>query len=394
MAEHVPPGSTRWLLPGEFVTTSGACLRDVHLAYELHGRLDEARSNVVLVLTGLSPSAHIAAHQDDPSPGWWEEMVGVGKPIDTSRWHVICVNSLGSCKGSTGPASIDPRTGERYGLSFPAIVIEDIADAAAALVRGLGIERLACVVGSSMGAMTSLALMARHPGLAGAHVSISGAAHALPFAIAIRSLQREAVVSDPDWRGGAYDDRTYPERGMETARKIGLVSYRSAVEWDTRFHRSLTPGAGLGTAFEREPYFEVEAYLACHARRFARSFDPNSYLYLSRAIDRFDLASAVGAPTADALASLRLDRALVLGSETDILFPPHQQQQIADGLRAGGTETTFRILGSPQGHDAFLVDIDRFGPPVAEFLRDLHPTSSPRSLSTPVRRRTKETAHA
>ena len=229
MTEFIPPG-TRWFdLPSPFPMKRGGALHGARIAYETWGALDATASNAILIVTGLSPDAHAASNAGDPEPGWWEAMLGPGKPIDTDRWFVLCVNSLGSCKGSTGPASTNPDTGQTYRLDFPELSVEDGADAAAAVVRGLGIERLACVIGNSMGGMTALALLQRHPGIARSHVNISGAARALPFSIAIRSLQREAIRLDPNWNNGDYDDATYPESGMRMARKLGVITYRSSM---------------------------------------------------------------------------------------------------------------------------------------------------------------------
>src|SRR5690606_6937544 len=347
------------------------------LAYETWGTLDPERGNAILILPGLSPDAHAAANAANPAPGWWEAMLGPGKPIDTDRWFVICVNPLGSCKGSTGPASIDPVTGREYRLGFPDLSIEDGADAAHHVVRALGVARLACVIGNSIGGMGALAYLLRHPG-ARAHINISGAAHALPFSIAIRSLQREAIRLDPNWNNGDYDDDSYPESGMRMARKLGVITYRSALEWDGRFGRVRLDSDRRD---DEDPFgleFEVESYLEGHARRFVRNFDPNSYLFMSRSMDWFDLAEYCGTPRGDqggdvlsALARIRVDKALAIGVATDILFPLQQQEQIAEGLRAGGADAAFLPLESPQGHDAFLVDFDRFGPAVRGFLDQL-----------------------
>ena len=370
MTEFIPP-ATRWFpLPSPFPMKRGGALRGARLAYETWGTLDAGATNAVLVLTGMSPDAHAASSAADPSPGWWEWMIGPGKPIDTDRWFVVCVNALGSCKGSTGPASPDPATGEPYRLGFPELSIEDGADAAAALVRALGISQLACVVGNSMGGMMALALLARHPGIARGHVNICGAARALPFSIAIRSLQREAIRLDPLWNNGHYTDDAYPESGMRMARKLGVITYRSALEWDGRFGRVRLDSDRRD---DDEPFgleFEVESYLEGHARRFVRRFDPNCYLYLSRSMDWFDLGESCAGTTAQGLAGIHgLERALAIGVHTDILFPLQQQQEIADGLRAGGCDARFLPLESPQGHDAFLVDAERFGPPVRDFLQ-------------------------
>lgn len=223
--------------------------------------------------------------------------------------------------------------------------------------------------------MTALAYLLLHPGAARTHINISGSAQALPFSIAIRSLQREAIRLDPQWNHGGYDEETYPESGMRMARKLGVITYRSALEWDGRFGRVRLESDRP----DEEPFgleFQVESYLEGHARRFVRRFDPNCYLYLSRSMDWFDLAEYAGQEQADGdvlkgLAKIRVQRALAIGATTDILFPLQQQQQIAEGLAAGGAQAEFLPLESPQGHDAFLVDFERFGPAVADFLGSL-----------------------
>ncbi|HEY5782778.1 MAG TPA: homoserine O-acetyltransferase [Lysobacter sp.] len=378
MTEFIPPGTCFLDLPSPFPMKRGGALHGARVAYETWGTLNASRDNAILIVTGLSPDAHAASNAGNPEPGWWEPMLGSGKPIDSDRWFVICVNSLGSCKGSTGPASLNPQTGQLYRLDFPEMSVEDGADAAAHVVHGLGIERLACIIGNSMGGMTALAFLLRHPGLARSHINISGAARALPFSIAIRSLQREAIRLDPNWNHGQYDDERYPESGMRMARKLGVITYRSALEWDGRFGRVRLDSDRA----EEDPFgleFEVESYLEGHARRFVRRFDPNCYLYLSRSMDWFDLgeycADRTGNPgdsdTRAGLAGIHVEKALAIGVHTDILFPLQQQEEIADGLRAGGAKSEFLPLPSPQGHDAFLVDIARFGPAVAGFLERL-----------------------
>ncbi len=379
MTEFIPPGTRHIDLPSPFPMKRGGELRGARVAFETWGTLNEARDNAVLIVTGLSPDAHAAASDANPDPGWWEAMLGPGKAIDSDRWFVVCVNSLGSCKGSTGPASINPDTGKPYRLDFPQLSIEDGADAAAHVVRELGITQLACVIGNSMGGMTALALLVRHSGIARSHINISGAAKALPFWIAIGSLQREAIRLDPDWNQGDYDDAgypgaSYPESGMRMARKLGVITYRSALEWDGRFGRVRLDSDRA----DDEPFgleFEVESYLEGHARRFVRNFDPNCYLYLSRSMDWFDLGDYCARRGADSetdtragLAAIRIEKALAIGASTDILFPLQQQREIADGLREGGADARFLALDSPQGHDAFLVDFTRFGPAVRGFL--------------------------
>ncbi|MCP9269643.1 homoserine O-acetyltransferase [Xenorhabdus sp. XENO-1] len=371
MREFIPPASRFIHLPNDFTMKRGGKLYGARIAYETIGQLDSKRENTILILTGLSPDAHVASHLNDMTHGWWEGMLGPGKPIDTNRWFVICVNSLGSCKGSTGPASIDPTTGKPYRLNFPELSIEDIADATAYMVHSLGIEQLACVIGASMGGMSALALLSRHPALARNHINISSATHSLPFSIAIRSLQRELICIDPNWNQGQYNAECYPVHGMTAARKLGLITYRSAIEWETRFSRKYTDSTFQKTnkLFGRE--FEIESYLEYHAQRFLHHFDPNSYLYLSQSMDWFDLGESYGGYSEKALKELCIEKSLVIGVETDILFPLKQQYQISEGLKSGGGKVQFLVLKSPKGHDAFLVDIDSFGPPIRQFLLSL-----------------------
>jgi homoserine O-acetyltransferase len=347
----------------------GGIVEQPIVAYETWGRLNAARDNTVLLFTGLSPSAHAASSHTDPKPGWWEAMIGQGKPIDTDRYFVVCVNSLGSPFGSSGPASVDPRTGRPYGIGFPELSVEDIARAGHEALLTLDIERVAAVIGPSLGGMTVLAYCALFPGAADSLVTISGAARANPFAIALRSLQREMVRSDPAWRGGNYEPGRGPRLGLRLARKLGTITYRSTDEWNQRFGRRRVPEtAGLSGDFR--PQFEVEAYLEQQAQRFADLFDANAYLHLSRAMDNFDLAEHGGGSLAAAFAKFKLRRALVIGVETDMLFPVDQQREIADHLRsAGHAHVEYHAFPSLQGHDAFLVDLDRFQPALAGFLK-------------------------
>ncbi len=347
----------------------GGTLRGVEIAFETWGELSSARDNAVLIFTGLSPSAHAASSREDPAPGWWEDMLGPGRPIDTRRWFVICVNSLGSCFGSTGPASIDPETGEPYRLRFPVLTVEDIARGGFEVLRSLGLEKLAVVIGPSLGGMTAHAFCAVFPGVTRTLLSISAAARSTPFAIALRSLQREMIRRDPAWAGGQFAPGTGPITGMRLARKLGMITYRSAAEWLVRFGRERA-------AQERksgDPFgidFEIEAYLEAQANRFVGQFDANCYLYISRAMDLFDLAEHGGSVTA-ALKRSALEEALVIGVETDLLFPLSSQREIAEGLKQAGVKTQFSILPSIQGHDSFLVDMDRFRPAIGDFLAGL-----------------------
>lgn len=347
----------------------GGRLPAVEIAYESWGQLGE--DNLILLFTGLSPSAHAAPSRLDRSPGWWEGMIGAGQAIDTNRWCVVCVNSLGSCFGSTGPASINPETGEPYRLDFPALAVEDIAHSGQLLLERLGLPRPCVVMGPSLGGMSAMAFALQFPELAPNLVLISSSANARPFAIAIRSLQREAIRNDVEWMGGYYTSGHGPVCGMRMARKIGMLSYRSPDEWRERFGRArVRHDAPRGVA-SFGIKFEVESYLEAHADRFIGTFDANCYLYLSSAMDEFDVADHGQGDMAKAVARLQAESALVVGVESDILFPAEQQQELGQLLRDGGAEVTECILTSPQGHDSFLVDLEGFGACIAAYLDDL-----------------------
>jgi homoserine O-acetyltransferase len=381
MTQTMPTGTPIPLGPTEARTATGArrfvrldqpfrmhrggMLPRLDVAYEAWGEPDRRADNGVLVFTGLSPSAHAASSPEDPSQGWWEEMIGPGRPIDTRRYFVICVNSLGSCFGTTGPASIDPRNGEPYRLRFPVLTVEDIATAGREVVRQLGIRRLHTVVGPSLGGLSALAFTTLFPEMSQGLIAISSSPRAEPFAIALRSLQREMIRSDPDWNGGDYPADSPPLKGMRLARKLGMITYRSAEEWAQRFGRERVSGEhDAGDQFGID--FEVESYLEHHAAKFTGQFDPNSYLYLSRAMDLFDVAEHSGC-VATELSKPGIERALVIGAESDFLFPIHQQEEMAECLERPGREVEFVPLASIHGHDSFLVDMDRFRPVIAKY---------------------------
>ena len=367
------PPSTRIVdLPGDygqtdFVMRRGGRLAKVQLGYETWGTLSRNQDNAILIFTGLSPTAHAASNEADDTAGWWEYMVGPGKPIDTDRFFVVCVNSLGGCFGSTGPSSCDPATGKPYGIRFPELSIEDIAKAGHHAMRELGVDHLHAVVGASMGGMSALAHALQYPDEMDYLIVISAACRALPFTIAMRSLQREIIRCDPAWKGGQYDADEASFCGMRLARKLGLMSYRAAQEWRQRFNRARVPAhRASDEMFGIE--FEVESYLEHNARKFVDSFDANSYLYLSRAMDLFDVAEHGGTVKAG-LARIQARKTLVVGVSSDILFPYEQQEEMAEGLRKAGRDVELVHLDSIQGHDSFLVDAERFSPAVQQFLK-------------------------
>ncbi len=384
------PSSARQVpLPSPFRLQAGGELLGAEVAVETYGQLAPARDNAILLFTGLSASAHAASHPGDPSAGWWESMIGPGKALDTDRWFVISVNSLGSCFGSTGPASPSPVTTCPYAGDFPELRVEDIARASQAAVDWFGIETLAATIGCSLGGMTVLAHAVCFPGRTRAMVSISGAMAANAAAIATRSLQREMVGSM--LRSNAPD--ALVRQAMRWARKIGVLSYVGTELLEKRFGRDQTePFSGRGSGTD----FEVESWLEHLAQKFVRAFDPWSYWFISRAMDLFDFAAHGQAPDGDAVVHrhdagdaaraasfLRLERALVIGVEEDLLFPVQQQRNIAQVLDTAGIRTDYVELASAYGHDAFLTEHRLFTPVLASFLGDLA-AATPGTLGLPA----------
>jgi homoserine O-acetyltransferase len=382
--------SRRLPLPSPFPLHGGGRLVGAHVAVETWGRLSPGRDNAVLVFTGLSTSAHAASQPADPAPGWWESMIGPGKALDTDRLFVICVNSLGSCFGSTGPGEPDPASGRPYDGRFPDLRVEDIARAGQAAVEQFGIDRLAAVVGPSLGGMTALAHAVLFPGRARALVSISGALGASAYAIAMRALQREILgtslrAAEAAGRPVLGDDGLpAPEiaQAMRLARKVGVLSYIGGELLESRFGRDQNePFAGRASGTD----FEVESWLEHQAGKFVRRFHPWSYWALSRAMDLFEFGAHGGAADEApvhapenrrrAAARLELERALVIGVHEDLLFPLEQQRAVATLLAGTGIATTFVELSSPYGHDAFLVEEASFTPPLARFLAEVVPAA-------------------
>lgn len=369
--EYIVKGSKSMQLANDFGSSlfemfKGGKLKDVVVSYETWGELSRNNDNAILIFTGLSPSSHAASSNENDEEGWWEYMVGPGKPIDTNRFFVVCINSLGSCYGSTSPASLNPDTKEIYGLDFPELSIEDIAKAGYMTLQGLGIDKAFAVIGPSMGGMSALSYSLLYPDKVDNLIIISAAARALPFTISIRSLQRELIRNDPLWKEGKYNKDERPIDGMRLARKLGLMSYRAANEWREKFSRERSKKKNTYKMFDIE--FEVENYLEYNANKFISNFDPNCYLYLSRAMDLFDVAEHGGTVNAG-LAKIHAKKILIVGVESDILFPIDQQEEIYMGLKKAGKNVIFKNLSSIQGHDSFLIDDKNFSPVVSDFIK-------------------------
>ncbi len=342
-------------LAGGLDLVSGRRLEHVTVAYETFGELDEHGTNALLLCHALSGDAHVATGPDrfgDVVPGWWEPVVGPGKAIDTEKYFVICSNVLGGCSGTTGPGSIDPATNAPYGLRFPLVTIEDMVDVQAALLDHLGVERLACVVGGSMGGMQALAWARRHPERVASVAAVATTWRLAAQSIAFNEVGRTAILGDATFAGGDYYDSGQPSHGLAVARMIGHITYLSDDSMRAKFGRRLRQRAEHAFDFVTE--FEVESYLAYQGRKFVERFDANTYLYMTKAMDYFDL-SAGHATLAEALAAVR-SRLLVLSFSSDWLFPTYQARELVDALKAADAEVSFAEIESPYGHDAFLLE--------------------------------------
>ncbi|KAI8803863.1 homoserine O-acetyltransferase [Cladochytrium replicatum] len=403
-----------------FKFVHGGVIPSFEVAYETWGKLNEKKDNAILLFTGLSASSHAKSHEKNTAPGWWESFIGPGGPLDTDKFFVICANVMGGCYGSTGPSSVDPTRddGARYGTRFPIVTIFDMVRAQFKLVEGLGIEKLYAAVGSSMGGMLSLAAGAMYPEKIGRVISISAAARSHPYSIALRYTQRQALMSDPNWNRGFYYDSIPPHVGMKLARQIATISYRSGPEWEQRFGRKRAgeddgDGSVGGPLFCAD--FSIEKYLDHQGEKFCLQYDANSLLYISKAMDLFDMSHPIPSdpdlesnsdeqaalPPSDAKCNATtlghepqsrsqnvagnvsalvqgLSPAnmpvLVLGVQSDILFPIWQQKEIADSLRAGGNKAvTYYELDALYGHDTFLIDRVNVGGAIKGHLENVVP---------------------
>lgn len=348
--------------PDPFACQWGGKLPELQIAFETWGELDASKSNAVLLHTGLSASSHAHSQPNNAQPGWWEEFIGEGKAIDTRRWFVICTNILGGCYGTTGPSSIDPRSGTPYGPDFPIITVGDMVRAQALLLDHLGIRRLHASIGASLGGMQSLMLAAIAPERVARVVSISACSLSHPMSIAMRFVQRQALMADPAWAGGRYQGVSFPRTGMKVAREIGTITYRSGPEWEKRFGRKRSTEGPPTLAAD----FEVESYLEYQGEKFCEQYDPNSYLYVSKAMDLFDLGEGFDRHE-DGVARVK-SPALVIGVLSDILFPSWQQRDLARMLANAGTPVTHVEIDAPYGHDTFLIDVPRVGGAIREHL--------------------------
>jgi len=348
--------------PNELLLECGEKLGPITLAYETYGRLNAERSNAILVLHALSGDAHAAdVHAGGDDPGWWNEMIGPGKGFDTDEYFVICSNIIGGCKGSTGPASLNPKTGRPYALDFPFLTIADMVNAQHHLIDHLGIEKLLCVAGGSMGGMQALQWAASYPERVRAAIPIATALKHSPQQIAFNEVVRQSIMADPAWREGNYYDFGQPEKGLAVARMIGHITFMSDQSMEEKFSRRLKNGA---FSFNLDADFEVEGYLRYRGANFVKRFDANSYLYITKAMDYFNLSGGKLIPTGKPINT----RFLVISFQSDWLYPSYQSQDIVRELKGKQVDITYCELKSTYGHDAFLVEVEEQTELIRHFL--------------------------
>ncbi len=365
--------------PSVLVLESGGRLGPINVAYEAYGELNPEKDNAIFVCHALTGDAHVAGKHsiDSRKSGWWDGLVGPGKALDTTKYFVICANVLGGCQGTTGPSCPDPATGQPHGLRFPFITVGDIVEVHTALVRSLGIDKLLAVIGGSLGGMQVLDWVARYPDITGAAICLASAAKLSAQGIAFNAVGRRAITTDPQFQNGDYygsDPSKYgdvgPRAGLALARMVAHITYLSEASIERKFGRDLQHGDHLAYDLQSETEFKIESYLHYQGKRFIERFDANSYLYLTRAMDYFDLAQRYGS-LQEALG--RTDaRFLITSYHTDWLFPCSQSRELVSALLQTHRHVTYLELDSVFGHDSFLLEIKQLEELVTPLLRETY----------------------
>lgn len=352
----------------ELQLESGRLLGPLTLAYESYGKLNHDRSNAILVAHAWTGDAHAAGRHtpEDRKPGWWDDMIGPGKVLDTDRYFVICSNVIGSCFGSTGPTSINPRSGKPYNLQFPVIMVRDMVRAQQLLIDHLGITQLLAVIGGSMGAMQAIEWGIHYPQRVRAIIPIAGTGRPSPMAIALNALARQAIYNDPMWRKGNYRPEHPPAEGLALARAVGHISFLSDQSMHLKFGRRFSARDGQFDFFGQ---FEIERYLAYNGRSFVDRFDTNSFLYLAKALDLYDIAFGFDG-LEEALSHLKC-ASLWFAFSSDWLYPPNQTEELIEVLRKQDKAPQYHLVDSDYGHDSFLVEPEKFTPKIVAFLDQL-----------------------
>jgi homoserine O-acetyltransferase len=358
--------------PNEMELESAARLGPVTIAYETYGRLAPDRRNAVLVLHALSGDSHAAGYYTaaDEKPGWWDCMVGPGKGIDTNTYFVVCANILGSCMGSTGPSSVNPATGRAYGLDFPVVTIGDMVTAQKALIDHLGIEKLLCVVGGSIGGMQVLEWSVRYPEMVFSAIPLATTMRHSALAIAFNEVARQSIMADPHWNHGNYYGGQKPGLGLAVARMIAHITYLSDESMRLKFGRRLQDKNDFSFNFDAD--FQVESYLRYQGTKFVERFDANSFLYITKAADYFDLGKQHGDGSAVKACSKAQAKFLVISFTSDWLYPTYQARKIVKALKKNGRDVSFCEIEAEWGHDAFLIPGERLKTLIHGFLERVH----------------------
>ena len=358
--------------PDEMPLDSGARLGPITLAYETWGTLNADKSNVILVLHALTGDSHAAGYYagDDDKPGWWDNMIGPGKGIDTDRYFVVCSNVLGGCMGSTGPCAINPQTGMPYGMDFPFITIGDMVRAQKALMDHLGIEKILCLVGGSMGGMQVLQWCVQYPEKVLSAIPMASTMRHSALAIAFNEVARQAIAADPNWNQGRYYGKKQPDMGLSVARMIGHITYLSDEAMRTKFGRRLQDKEDFSYQFDVD--FQVESYLRHQGAKFVDRFDANSFLYITKAADYFDLTRFQRADSAVRVFSLAQARFMVISFTSDWLYPTYQSREMVQAMKKSGLDVSFCEIEAEWGHDAFLLPNQRLTDLVRGFIDSVH----------------------
>ena len=346
----------------------GKKMYSVNIRYETYGELAPDGANAVLIQHALSGDAHVSGKHsaDDDKPGWWDEMIGPGKYLDTNKYFVVCSNVIGGCSGSTGPRSIDPKTGKLYNMTFPVLTISDMVRAQKRLMEHLKIAKWLSIVGGSMGGMQALEWAINYPDLMESVIPIATTARLSPQAIAFDWVGRQAILADSNWQDGNYSDED-AQKGLSIARMLAHITYLSDESMHNKFGRELQDAASYSFAFERD--FAVESYLEYQGQRFSERFDANSYLYITRATDYFDISAKADGDLAKALAPVKC-HFLVVSFSSDWLFPTSQSEDLVKALLKNQCEVSYCEVQSSYGHDAFLLEVDTLGKMISDFLRN------------------------
>lgn len=343
---------------------TGDILKTPTIAYETYGKLNKEKSNVILICHALTGDAHAAGwHEGDKKPGWWNIIIGPEKPLDTNKYFIICSNVIGSCKGSTGPSSINPDTGKPYALDFPIITITDMVNAQKILLDHLGISQLFAVVGGSMGGMQVLQWTINYPDMIRNAIMIASGAYSTPQQIAFNAVERRAITEDPNWNKGNYYDKEKPEQGLSVARMIGHITYLSNESMYEKFGRRLQDKKDFSYDFSNE--FQVESYLEYQGASFTKKFDANSYLYMTKALDYYDVR--VNNSLEEAFKNIK-SKMLIMSITSDWLYPNDHMEEIVRALRANNVNVSYSKLNSEYGHDAFLIENGQMNYILSNFL--------------------------